>query len=135
MVAGIICRDAIQSRRFGGGGGAYGPEAAARRKAGRSSGPLVTGPSVYPQQSPGQLGGEGPTCEQAGDKVVLLTTGWDFQGARGNGWGLERVRKAKRIKGVQGPGDLSSIPEGLFYLPVEVAEAINPNADRRDKNG
>lgn len=50
--------------------------------------PLVTGPSACPQQSPGQLGGEGPTCEQVGDKVVSLTTEWDFQRARGKVWGL-----------------------------------------------
>lgn len=95
----------------------------------------MTESSACPEQSPGQPGGEGPACKQVGDKVILLTTEWGFQRARGKVRGLERVRKGKRTGDVRRPGDLSSIPEGLFYWPVEAVEVVNPNADQRDKSG
>lgn len=34
---------------------------------------------LCPQQSPGELGGEGPICDEVGDQVILLTMAWGFQ--------------------------------------------------------
>lgn len=84
--------------------------------------------SVSPQQSPGELGGEGPVCDEGGDQVVLLLMAWGFQ-RPAVGFGVWQEGEKEREQAMC--SDLVTqviIPRSSFYSPIDVVEAFNSKA-------